>query len=59
MAAGALDAEEVRRRYGTIVYAEGSDSETARRVGVDRKTARLKVDPVWLAALRGTRAVPV
>jgi hypothetical protein len=59
MAAGAVDAEEVRRRYCTIVYAKGSYSETARRVGVDRKTARLKVDPVWLAALRGTRAVPV
>jgi hypothetical protein len=59
MAAGALDVEEVRRRYCTLVYAEGSYSETARRVGVDRKTARLKVDPVWLAALRGTRAVPV
>jgi hypothetical protein len=58
MAAGALDAEAVRRRDCTIVYAEGSYSETARRVGVDRKTARLKVDPVWLAALRGTRAVP-
>jgi hypothetical protein len=30
MAAGALDAEEVRRRYCTLVYAEGSYSETAR-----------------------------
>jgi hypothetical protein len=57
---GALDGDEVLRRYCTLVYADtGSYSETARRVGVDRKTARLKVDPGWLAALRGTGAVPV
>jgi hypothetical protein len=60
VATGALDGHEVLRRDCTLVYAEtGSYSETARRVGVDRKTARLKVDPAWLAALRGTGAVPL
>jgi hypothetical protein len=59
VATGALDGDELLRRYCTLVYAEtGSYSETARRVGLDRKTARLKVDPVWLAALRGTAPVP-
>jgi DNA-binding NtrC family response regulator len=57
---GALDADQLLRRYCTLVYAEtGSYSETARRLGLDRRTTRLKVDPVWLAALRGTGAVPV
>jgi hypothetical protein len=60
VATGALDGHAVLRRDCTLVYAEtGSYSETARRVGVDRKTARLKVDPAWLAALRGTGAVPL
>jgi DNA-binding NtrC family response regulator len=56
---GALDADQLLRRYVTLVYAEtGSVSETARRLGLDRTTARLKVDRAWLAALRGTPAVP-
>jgi DNA-binding NtrC family response regulator len=59
VATGALDADELLRRYATLVYAEtGSYSETARRLGLDRRTTRLKVDPVWLAALRGTATVP-
>jgi DNA-binding NtrC family response regulator len=50
---GALDADELLRRYATLVYAEtGSVSETARRLGIDRTTARLKIDRVWLAALQ-------
>jgi transcriptional regulator with AAA-type ATPase domain len=57
--AGALDADQLLRRYCTLVYSEtGSYTETARRLGLDRRTTRLKVDPVWLAALRGTAAVP-
>jgi hypothetical protein len=41
------------------VYAEtGSYTETARRLGLDRRTTRLKVDPAWLETLRGTAAVP-
>jgi hypothetical protein len=60
VAAGALDADEVLRRYCTLVYAEtASVSETARRLGLSRKTARLKVDPAWLAILRGAGAGPV
>ena len=59
VATGALDGDAVLRRYCTLVYAEtGSYSETARRVGLDRKTARRKVDAAWLAALRGTAPVP-
>jgi DNA-binding NtrC family response regulator len=50
---GALDADQLLRRYVTLVYAEtGSVSETARRLGIDRTTARLKVDRAWLAELR-------
>jgi DNA-binding NtrC family response regulator len=59
VAAGALDAHDVVRRYCTLVYAEtGSVSETARRLGLSRKTARRKVDAAWLAVLRGTGAGP-
>jgi DNA-binding NtrC family response regulator len=54
---GTLDADQLLRRYVTLVYAEtGSVSETARRLGLDRTTARLKVDRAWLATLRGTGA---
>jgi hypothetical protein len=56
---GAFDADQLLRRYCTLVYAEtGSYSETARRVGLDRKTAQRKVDPAWLGALRGMAPVP-
>ena len=52
--AGTLDADQLLRRYCTLVYAQtGSYTETARRLGLDRRTTRLKVDPAWLAELRG------
>ena len=41
------------RRYCTWVYARtGSYSETARRLGLDPRTVRDRVDAAWLAALR-------
>jgi DNA-binding NtrC family response regulator len=50
---GSLTADEVLRRYCTIVYAQtGSYQETARRLGLDRRTVRDKVDPRLLDELR-------
>jgi hypothetical protein len=52
--AGSLSAEELLRRYCTLVYsATGSFQETGRRLGLDRRTVREKVDPDLLAELRG------
>ena len=52
--AGELTAEEVLKRYCTLVYAAtGSYQETGRRLGLDRRTVREKVDAHLLAELRG------
>jgi hypothetical protein len=51
--AGTLTAEELLRRYCTLVYARtGSYQESARRLGLDRRTVKEKIDPVLLAELR-------
>jgi DNA-binding NtrC family response regulator len=51
---GALTAEELLCRYCTWVYAQtGSYEETARRLQLDRRTVRRKIDPNLLARLRG------
>ena len=51
---GALSADEVLRRYCTLVYAAtGSYQETGRRLGLDRRTVREKIDPRLLTELRG------
>jgi len=51
---GTLDADELLRRYCTQIYAEvGSYEEAARRLGLDRRTVKAKVDPDLLARLRG------
>jgi transcriptional regulator with AAA-type ATPase domain len=51
---GALTAEEVLRRYATLVYAKtGSYVETARRLGIDRRTVKAKVDASLLATEEG------
>src|SRR5262249_39801400 len=43
--AGLLTADELLRRYCTHVHAlTGSYQETARRLGIDRRTVRAKVD---------------
>jgi hypothetical protein len=52
--AGTLTAEALLRRYCTLVYAEtGSFQETGRRLGLDRRTVREKIDAGLLAELRG------
>jgi transcriptional regulator with AAA-type ATPase domain len=54
MLSGALTADELLQRYCTIVYARtGSYVETARRLALDRRTVRAKVDRALLARLRG------
>jgi hypothetical protein len=57
--AGALDADHLLRHYCTWVYARtGSYGETARRLGLDPRTVRDRVDPAWLAVLRNGHDVP-
>ena len=54
---GALTADELLRRYCTLVYARTRNYlDTARRLGIDRRTVRAKVDPAMLAELDGDRA---
>ena len=54
LGAGALTAEEVLRRYCTLVYARTRNyRETARRLGLDQRTVRSKVIPELLAELTG------
>jgi DNA-binding NtrC family response regulator len=54
--AGALSADELLRRYCTLVYAQtGSYQETGRRLGIDRRTVREKVDAALLAELSPER----
>ncbi|HYG65341.1 MAG TPA: sigma 54-interacting transcriptional regulator [Thermoanaerobaculia bacterium] len=49
-----LSSEEVLRRYCTLVYARtGSYEEAGRRLGLDRRTVKAKVDAALLAELRG------
>jgi hypothetical protein len=46
-------ADALLRRYCTLVFARtGSYQETARRLGLDRRTVKDKVDPAWLDRLR-------
>lgn len=52
-ARGALTADEVLRRYATLVYADvGSFQEVARRLEIDRRTAKSRIDDELLARLR-------
>jgi DNA-binding NtrC family response regulator len=49
-----LTADELMRRYCTLVFARtGNYVETARRLGLDRRTVKERVDPGLLARLRG------
>jgi hypothetical protein len=51
--AGRVSAEELLRRYCTSVYAQtGSYEETARRIGIDRRTVKSRVDRAMLERLR-------
>jgi transcriptional regulator with GAF, ATPase, and Fis domain len=50
---GTLGADELLSRYVTGVYARaGSYEETARRLGLDRRTVKARVDRALLARLR-------
>jgi hypothetical protein len=49
---GRLSAEEALNRYCTWVYARtGSYLEAARRLALDRRTVKARVDPSWLRSL--------
>jgi DNA-binding NtrC family response regulator len=51
--AGSLSADELLRRYCTLVYARtGSYESAARQLGLDRRTVKAKVDRGLLEALR-------
>jgi DNA-directed RNA polymerase specialized sigma24 family protein len=51
--AGRLSADEVLNRYCTLIFAEtGSYQEAARRLGLDRRTVKARVEPGLLARLR-------
>ncbi len=51
-----LDAEELLRRYTTLVYfRSGSYLSAARRLGLDRRTVKAKIDPEYLERLRSAR----
>jgi DNA-binding NtrC family response regulator len=53
---GRLQADDLVSRYTTLVYAEtGQYEETARRVGLDRRTVKSKVDAALLRRIRATR----
>jgi DNA-binding NtrC family response regulator len=50
---GTMTADELLRRYCTLVYSQtGSYEETARRVKLDRRTVKSKVDLKLLAKLQ-------
>lgn len=50
---GTMTADELLRRYCTLVYSQtGSYEETARRLQLDRRTVKSKIDPQFLAELR-------
>ena len=52
---GRLTADELLRRYCTLVYAQTSNyQETARRLQLDRRTVKSKIDEGLLAPLKGT-----
>jgi len=48
-----LTADALVRRYCTLVYAQtGSYEETARRLQLDRRTVKSKIDPALLEDFR-------
>ncbi|MDJ0866848.1 MAG: sigma 54-interacting transcriptional regulator [Myxococcota bacterium] len=54
---GSWSAEELLQRYCTHVYARvGSYEETARRLGIDRRTVKARIDPELLARLTDERS---
>ncbi|MBI3268470.1 MAG: sigma-54-dependent Fis family transcriptional regulator [Planctomycetes bacterium] len=63
-AEGTLSADELLRRYCSLVYAQaGSYEEASRRLGLDRRTVKARVDARLVEELRGgpggaTQAAP-
>ncbi|MFA6243176.1 MAG: sigma 54-interacting transcriptional regulator [Candidatus Hydrogenedentales bacterium] len=56
ISAQAYTVDELVRRYCTLVYAETeSYQETARQLGLDRRTIKAHIDSEFLAHLRGTQ----
>lgn len=56
LADGHLTADELLRRYCTLVYARtGSYEETARRLQLDRRTVKSKIDTQYLHAQESVR----
>jgi hypothetical protein len=52
VACGAIDADALLSRYATLVYHQaGSYEGTARRIGLDRRTVRARIDREFLASL--------
>jgi transcriptional regulator with AAA-type ATPase domain len=50
---GAVTADELLRTYCTLVYSQTQSYEaTARRIALDRRTVKAKIDPALLARLR-------
>ena len=55
--AGRLTAEQALSRYATIVYRQtGSYEETARRLQIDRRTVKSKIDPEFLPGATSVRS---
>ena len=53
LSAGELTADELLTRYCTLIYAQtGNYQETARRLALDRRTVKSKIDPDLLEAFR-------
>jgi len=53
---GVLTADELLSRYCTVVYAEtGNYAETARRLGLDRRTVKTRIDEALLGELQNQR----
>lgn len=57
---GSVSASELLTRYCTLVYSEtGSYEETARRLGLDRRTVKAKISKEILATLNANKPAPV
>ena len=53
VASATLDAEQLMRRYCTLVYARyGSYEAAARHLGVDRRTVKARIDAEMLEELK-------